>query len=167
MEKISAIIPLYNQKEFISQAVESLLKQSYKNVEIIVVNDGSTDNPFSELKKYREDILLINQDNKGLSAARNTGIKHAKGDYIQFLDADDFLHPDKLKLQLDFMMMKESRVSYCEINQFCDATNHSYLRYIGPVSDIFSHLYREIGHYKNLQHFAGNNAVLIQVRKHH
>ncbi len=141
MKKISVIIPLYNQKEYISETIDSLLTQSYKNIEIIVVNDGSTDDPFIELDKYKELIYLVNQENKGLSAARNSGIKVATGDYIQFLDADDFLHPDKLKLQLEFMQRRESRISYCEITQFCNKTNKSYLRYIGSVSDIFSHLY--------------------------
>ncbi len=141
MNKVSIIIPLYNQKEFISQAIDSLLEQSYRNIEIIVVNDGSTDNPSTELERYRNDIHLINQENRGLSAARNSGIKSSTGEYIQFLDADDFLHPDKLKLQLEFMQRQESRISYCEISQFCNKTYKSYLRYIGSVSDVFSHLY--------------------------
>ena len=141
MEKISVIIPLYNQKEFISQAIDSLLSQSYENIEIIVVNDGSTDEPFTELGKYENIINIINQDNAGLSAARNSGLKFSTGDYIQFLDADDFLHPDKLKLQLEFMMKRESRISYCEITQFCNDSNERTLRYIGSISDIFPHLY--------------------------
>lgn len=139
--KISVIIPLYNQKEFISQAIDSILQQTHKNLEIIVVNDGSTDNPFHELENYIKDVTLIEQNNCGLSIARNTGLNYAKGDYIQFLDADDFLHPDKLELQLKFMNKIDSKISYCEIYQLEHSTGKQYLRYIGPLHDTFNSLY--------------------------
>ena len=97
MKLISVVIPLYNQKKYISQAIDSILSQSYDNIEIIVVNDGSTDNPKSILKKYHGKIKLIEQTNKGLAAARNIGIAESSGSYIQFLDADDFLNDTVFK----------------------------------------------------------------------
>ena len=138
---VSVIIPLYNQKQFVGQAIESILSQSYPNIEIIVVNDGSTDNPFSILKKYKKDIILINQENKGLAAARNTGINKCSGEYIQFLDADDWLNKDKIKLQLEFSRNQNTLISYCEVVQYDDITQKKQLSYIGEVKDMFSHLY--------------------------
>ena len=139
--KISVIIPLYNQKQFVGEAIESVLDQSYSNIEIIVVNDGSTDDPLPELEKYRDKIILINQENRGLAGARNTGISNSTGDYIQLLDADDFLHKDKIKLQLEFCIAENCDVSYCEISQFHNDTGKTELRYVGEIKDMFPHLY--------------------------
>lgn len=139
--KVSVIIPLYNQKEFIPKAIDSVLLQTHKNIEIIVVNDGSTDNPETELKQFKHEIILINQANKGLSGARNTGILNASGEYIQLLDADDFLHQDKIRLQLDFIKDAGDRISYCEVVQFDDSTGQISLRFIGELKDVFPSLY--------------------------
>lgn len=139
--KVSVIIPLYNQKQFIGDAINSVLNQTYPSIEIVVVNDGSTDNPFSVLEEYKENIILINQENKGLAGARNTGLKNCSGEYIQLLDADDFLNKDKIRLQLEFSKIQEAMLSYCEIVQYDNDSNHSYLRYIGEVEDMFSCLY--------------------------
>lgn len=138
---VSVIIPLYNQKEFVGEAIESILNQSYSNIEIIVVNDGSTDDPSPVLEKYKEDIKLINQKNKGLAAARNTGIRHSSGEYIQLLDADDFLHKDKVQLQLEFNISRGSDISYCEISSYDNNTGRSSPRNVGEVKDMFSHLF--------------------------
>jgi len=86
----SIIIPLYNKEKYISRAIYSALNQSFKNFEIIIVNDGSTDNSLHVVKKIKDPrIKIINQKNLGASNARNTGIKKAGGEYIAFLDADD------------------------------------------------------------------------------
>lgn len=138
---VSVIIPLYNQKEFVEEAIESVLNQSYSNIEIIVVNDGSTDNPLDVLTRFKNDIRLIDQENKGLAAARNTGIKNSSGEYIQLLDADDFLDKDKIKLQLEFNQMRSSVISYCEISSYDNNTGSSSPRNIGEVKDMFSHLF--------------------------
>lgn len=87
---ISIVIPSYNQQEFLSDAIESALNQTIPS-EVIVVDDGSTDNSLAIARKYEPKIKIIAQVNKGLSAARNTGIMNATGDYILFLDADDEL----------------------------------------------------------------------------
>ncbi len=139
--KVSVIIPLYNQKQFVGQAIESILNQSYENIEIIVVNDGSTDNPFSVLEKYKDNIILINQENKGLAGARNTGIKNSSGEYLQLLDADDFSHEDKIKLQLEFLKNHNAIISYCEALQYDNDSKKKYPNYIGKVEDMFSSLY--------------------------
>ena len=145
--KVSVIIPLYNQKQFVGQAIESILNQNYENIEIIVVNDGSTDNPFSVLEKYKDNIILINQGNKGLAGARNTGIKNSSGEYLQLLDADDFLHEDKIKLQLEFNKKHNILISYCEVLQYDDNNKKIYPNYVGKVEDMSSSLYNIWGKY--------------------
>ena len=141
MPKISIIIPLYNQKRYVKQAIDSILKQTYNDFEIIVVEDGSTDNPDGILRKYQNEIKVIKKRNGGLATARNVGIKESTGDYLQFLDADDFLNKDKLRLQISFMHEKNAMISYCEITQYDQANNKFFLSYVGNREDIFQNLY--------------------------
>lgn len=101
MQKVSVIIPLYNLKQYIGKAIESVLTQTYPNIEIIVVDDGSTDEPQTVLNKYEGRIKLIRQEeNKGPSNARNTGIRNSKSEYIVFLDADDYICPNKIEIEV-------------------------------------------------------------------
>ncbi len=99
--QISVIIPCYNHGKFLKKAVESIRCQNNVSVEIIVVDDGSTDDTANIAKKL--DVTYIRQINKGLSSARNTGIKHSKGDLLVFLDADDWLLPGALKINADIL----------------------------------------------------------------
>lgn len=95
--KVSLIIPVYNFEKYIVSTLESVFRQDYSNLEIIVVNDGSNDNSqkiVSKLQHTHSNLRLINQENKGVSVARNTGIEAANGDYILFSDADDLLNSD-------------------------------------------------------------------------
>lgn len=101
--KVSVIIPTYNSAEYLPAAIESVLTQSCQDYEIIVVNDGSTDNTYGVIARYSAHLRYINQENRGLSGARNTGIQHAQGDYLAFLDADDLFLPYKLSLQTSFL----------------------------------------------------------------
>ena len=97
---VSIIIPCYNGAKFISKTLESVCSQTYKNWEAIVVNDGSTDDSAEVLNKWKErdtKILIVKQENQGLSSARNSGIKIAKGDFIYFLDADDLIASEAIE----------------------------------------------------------------------
>jgi len=96
MSRVSIIIPCYNQAEFVAEAVESALNQTFPDVEVIVVDDGSVDNPHLALRPYQSRIRYIRQENRGLSAARNTGLAASSGDYLLFLDSDDCLAADAL-----------------------------------------------------------------------
>ncbi len=110
---ISVIIPVYNRDIIIKDAVESVLLQSYGDVEVIVVDDGSSNSMVDILKIYSPRVRVITHDeNMGVSAARNTGIKHANGDYIAFLDSDDIFLPNKLACQLDSMVSKSLLISH-------------------------------------------------------
>lgn len=99
---ISIIIPTYNRSGFLREAIDSVLKQTWKDFELIIVDDGSTDNTQELLSNYTGKISLISTEHKGPSAARNRGIQTAQGEYITFLDSDDIWKPDKLKKQMDF-----------------------------------------------------------------
>src|SRR5699024_10679179 len=102
MSKISVIIPVYNTEEFIEKCIESVINQSYNDIEIILINDCSTDNSLqkiSNLQKEYSNITIFNFDNnRGVGAARNHGINHATGDYIYFLDSDDYLPETTLEI---------------------------------------------------------------------
>jgi glycosyltransferase involved in cell wall biosynthesis len=97
---VSVIIPVYQGDRFLAAAIESVLNQTYTNYEIIVINDGSTDNSDDVLLPYLDKIRYVYQKNQGVAAARNLGIQMAKGEFIAFLDQDDFWLADKLALQV-------------------------------------------------------------------
>ena len=95
--KVSVIVPVYNVEQYLSDCLESICRQTLKGIEIIVVNDGSTDNSLSIIKSFQQkysNIKLINKKNGGLSSARNAGIDMAVGEYLFFVDSDDFITPD-------------------------------------------------------------------------
>ena len=107
-ECVSVIIPMYNAEEVVIRAIESARAQTYRRLEIIVVDDGSTDDSRAVVKKYisktgAKNIRLITKKNGGVSSARNAGIKEAKGKFIAFLDADDVWFPEKTELQMRVM----------------------------------------------------------------
>lgn len=118
-QKISVIIPNYNYARYIDQAIQSVLKQTYSNLELIVVNNGSTDDSLKVLEKYENQIILIDQANLGQSGARNSGLTLAKGELIAFLDADDFWEPNKLELQSQ-QINNSTQLVYCGVIQFKD-----------------------------------------------
>lgn len=97
--ELSIIIPVYNVEQYIEECIESVLQQNLNNYEIIIVNDGSTDKTNEILEKYKvvNNVKIINQKNKGLSAARNIGLKNCSGKYLLFLDSDDFLEKNSVK----------------------------------------------------------------------
>lgn len=99
---VSVIIPTYNRGWIIKEAVDSVLAQDYRDFELIVVDDGSTDNTSEVLDAYRGTIKVFRQENKGVSAARNRGIAEASGRFIAFLDSDDLWLPQKLSRQVEF-----------------------------------------------------------------
>jgi glycosyltransferase involved in cell wall biosynthesis len=97
---VSVVITTYNQAEYIAETVLSALNQTYRDLEVIVVDDGSTDETGARLAPFRDRVALIRQDNQGVAASRNTGVRAAKGELIAFLDGDDLWEPDKLAVQV-------------------------------------------------------------------
>lgn len=108
MPKFSIIIPVYNTSKYLEKCLDSVFNQTYKDFEVIAINDGSTDNSIEVLKKYK-DLIIINQENQGLSAARNNGIKKVSGEYFLLLDSDDYIEKELLE-KLDEEISKNTSV---------------------------------------------------------
>ena len=120
-EKISVIVPIYNVEKYLRRCLDSIINQTYKNLEIILVNDGSKDNSFEICKEYKNKdkrIVLIDQKNAGLSAARNSGIDIATGDYIGFVDSDDVLSTKMYEFLLKSIKESNSDISLCLFKSF-------------------------------------------------
>lgn len=100
MPKFSIIVPAYNAEKYLEKCLDSIFKQTNQDFEVIVVNDGSTDNTLEILNKYQGDIILIDQKNQGLSIARNNGVKKSSGKYLIFVDSDDYIE-NKLLEKID------------------------------------------------------------------
>ncbi len=113
---ISIIVPIYNVEKELSRCLESIIHQSYSNIEIVLVNDGSTDDSKSIIDKYKEidqRIVVVDQDNSGLSAARNTGLRIARGRYIMFVDSDDYLHKNAVEILYHNIIDEDADISVC------------------------------------------------------
>jgi|GEM_PF-431551 len=116
LPKVSVVIPVYNQAEFVGDAICSVLSQTFANFEVLVVDDGSSDDIAGVLSRFHDERirLLRHGRNRGLPAARNTGMRAARGELIALLDADDLFHPDKLQVHVDYMEAHpEIGVTYC------------------------------------------------------
>ena len=120
--KISVIIPVYNGEKYLAQCIENILCQSYKNLEIIVVNDGSTDKSAEIAKKYP--VKLLNQEKSGVYVARNLGIDCATGEYIHFMDADDLINLDYYANMADAIILSDADIAFCStINEIRKQTH--------------------------------------------
>jgi glycosyltransferase involved in cell wall biosynthesis len=108
---VSVIIPTYNRASCICDAIDSVLDQTFKDYEILVIDDGSTDDTSQILQQYNDKIKYIYQKNEGVSAARNTGILNSRGEWLAFLDSDDIWKPDKLERQIE--ALRDTGASVC------------------------------------------------------
>ncbi len=121
MKKLSVVVPSYNSEKWIAETLDSLLVQTYKNIEIIVVDDGSKDSSIDIVRSYiqkDERIRLIMQENAGVSMARNRGIVEAKGEYIAFCDADDWLESNAYEEMIALMEKENTDIVFCEFERF-------------------------------------------------
>ena len=105
---ISIVITNYNYSNYIGDAIESAINQDYPNKEIVVVDDGSTDDSINVIGRYAKEVILVQQSNGGVSSARNTGVTNSNGDFIAFLDADDYWMSNKISLQYESLINTES-----------------------------------------------------------
>lgn len=126
MPKISIIIPIYNVENYLAQCLDSILNQIFKDFECICVNDGSTDKSLAILQEYinKDDrIKIINQENKGLSGARNSALKIVNGKYITFIDSDDFVTIDYLEKLINIAEKEDSDIVYCRHKMYYSVDN--------------------------------------------
>ena len=113
-ELVSIIVPIYNGEAFISDCVESLIEQTYKNIEIILINDGSTDGTLKKIENFKKKdkrIIVISQKNSGVSESRNNGIKKSKGKYITFVDSDDTVKKNYIEYLVDLIMKNDADIA--------------------------------------------------------
>ena len=124
---VSIITPSYNSEQYIGQMIESIIAQTYSNWELLITDDCSTDNSCTVISNYitKDDRIKLFRlkENSGAGVARNESIKHAKGRYIAFCDSDDWWLPDKLQVQIDFMMKNQVQVCYSSYFT-CNETNN-------------------------------------------
>ncbi len=132
MSKVSIIVPVYNTKDYILRCVDSLINQTYKDIEIILVNDGSLDNSIELVnEKYDDDrIIIVNQENMGSGQARNNGIKKATGDYLFFVDSDDFIDKNTIMIMMNKMVSDKVNLVICDYYKYFDNQNKTHINNI-------------------------------------
>jgi len=137
MEKISIIIPAYNEEKRINKVIDSLLGQTYKNIEIIIVDDGSTDNTVKIINNYKDKRLKVfSKENGGQGKARNFGINVCTGDYLMFVDADDYVDKNIVKKLYECLKENDADISICNLYKVINGKNVIF---------------------KNLEHFTNND----------
>jgi len=115
---VSIVIPVFNASDFVLETLQSATNQTYKNIEIIVVDDGSTDNSLDLIKSFEGKITVISTTNNGAASARNLGILASSGLIIAFLDSDDIWDPQKIEKQVSFLLANELDLVYCSGREF-------------------------------------------------
>ena len=153
MNKISVIVPAYNEEKRIKKCIDSILNQTYKNIEVIVINDGSTDNTLKVLDSISDSRLVVKTiKNSGQGSARNLGIKLSTGSLITFVDSDDYIKNDMIEKLYNSMKENDSDISICNLikkyssheekfvnfNKLCDDDNVNYMiSHSGPVGRLY------------------------------
>jgi glycosyltransferase involved in cell wall biosynthesis len=123
MKKVSVIIPVYGAEKYIAATMQSVLEQTYKSFELLIIDDGSPDKSIEVCQQFTDPrIKIIRQQNRGLAGARNTGIRHAQGDYLAFLDADDLWLPEKLEKHVEHLEKSPSVGVSFSCSAFIDET---------------------------------------------
>ena len=121
MSKISVIVPIYNAEAYLNRCLDSIINQTYSDLEIILINDGSTDNSLDICLEYASKdkrIVVYNQTNKGISKTRNKGIELATGDYIGFVDSDDIISPRMYETLYNLMTDEKCLIAGCQYTKF-------------------------------------------------
>ena len=119
-ELLSVIVPVYNVEEYLERCIESIIASSYKNIEIILINDGSTDKSVhicEKLKAKDERIKVFHKENEGVSSARNYGLENVKGEYITFVDSDDYIDKHMYTNLMNIMLKEDADIVYCDLVQ--------------------------------------------------
>ena len=138
MKKVSIIVPVYNMEKYLNQCMDSLVNQTLKDIEIIAINDGSKDKSLNILKEYEKrfpnKLKVINQENKGISVARNNGMNIAKGKYIGFVDSDDYVKLDMFEKLYNKIEKTKADIVVCDIEEYRNKKNE--FKYINVVENI-------------------------------
>ena len=112
---ITIIVPAYNVEKYIDRCINSIINQSYQNLQVIIVNDGSTDNTWEKCQRYEDKrIEIYKKENGGLSDARNYGLKFAKGEYVAFVDSDDWIDTSMISILYEVIRKYSVKIAVCE-----------------------------------------------------
>lgn len=136
----SVIIPVYNVEKYLDECLHSISSLNSPDYEIIAVNDGSTDNSaaiLNEWEKRLPNLVVINQENRGLSAARNTGLKFSKGEYIAFIDSDDYVDANAMHQLLETARHNNTDICVGDFKVFNDGDNSGFQRKSIPANEAF------------------------------
>ena len=120
-EKISVIVSVYNTEKYVKKCIDSILNQTYSNLELVLIDDKSTDKSLEILREYKNNpkvILIENQENKGLSYSRNIGLKKSHGDYIGYIDSDDYIEPDYYEKLMDAIQKEKADIAVCDMKLY-------------------------------------------------
>ena len=134
--KVSVIVPVYNSSSYIEKCITSLVEQTLDDIEIIIIDDGSTDDTLKKLKRYSNKIKLITQKNSGVASARNKGLKEAKGEYIAFVDSDDWIEKDMFQTMYTKAIQKKYDAVECDFKYVDD--NNEWNGVIDTTNDILT-----------------------------
>lgn len=141
---ISLIVPVYNVNQYLKECIDSIINQTYSNLEIILINDGSTDNCGAICNEYAlldERIKLIHKPNGGLSDARNAGLDVVSGEYVTFIDSDDFVHPNFIEVLYRNLIETDSDISLCKYFKFQDGDNNEFDELFNCSRSVYTGLY--------------------------
>ena len=135
--KLSVIIPVYNTGKYLRKCLDSILKEKIKDMEIIIINDGSSDNSIDIIKEYKEKykskIVYFDKENEGQGTARNLGIKNSKGDYLCFIDSDDYINEGTLETALDIALKEDLDILYWNIDWVYEDGKRKHQNIFNPV----------------------------------
>lgn len=154
MEKVSIILPVYNVQDYIKECLDSILKQTYQNLEIILIDDGSKDSSgeiCDEYQKRDNRIIVLHKENNGVSAARNSGLELATGTYITFVDPDDWIEVDMIEKMLNTLKSRHAEISFCRFHTEIISPEKKYLyrpieKEYGDGSDAINQMFQSIAY---------------------
>ncbi len=141
---VSIIIPCYKQAQYLAETIDSVLAQTYRPLEIFVVNDGSPDDTEQVAQRYGDKIVYISKDNAGVSAARNTAIAQARGYYMKFLDSDDQLHPEQIAWQVEALAGREDCASLTGVRLYRDGHPDQYEDHIPRATNFLPDHFKDL-----------------------
>lgn len=136
-KKISVIVPVYNVEKYLEDCIDSIENQTYNNIELILVDDGSTDKSLEiakTMKKKYNNIIVISQENQGQGAARNVGLNYSSGDYISFIDSDDIISQNMFKKMITYCEKYDLDILECSYQEFCE-NKKGYIYYSNATSN--------------------------------
>ncbi|WP_338587255.1 glycosyltransferase [Clostridium baratii] len=163
---VSVIVPVYNVEKYLDKCINSIINQTYRNLEIILIDDGSTDNSGKKCDYWAgkdRRIKVIHKENGGLSDARNIGIANAEGEYISFIDSDDFIDLDMIEYLLNILIKNNCQISICDFRKIYENTSKEYsIKYKKEKISVYSNIesIRYLLKDKKIQNYAWNKLYL-------